>query len=122
MIPTTLTANPAAALAHLCQRWASQDTANAADVAAMRLAVAREFAAFRTQTPALRGWLFGSLVWGGFDKHSDIDIAVAGLSPADEVRLWTRLEIATGRAVDLLSLSTMPAPFAGRVTGSGIAL
>lgn len=122
MQPTHAAANPTAALAQLSTRWAQQSRASADDIAALRQIVARELADLRATSPTVRAWLFGALAWGGFDAQSDIDVAVSGVQPDVEVRLWLRLETATGRAVDLLNLATMPATFAARVTGSGIEL
>lgn len=52
-----------------------------------------------------RAILFGSVARGDVAADSDIDIAVEGLSPADYVRLWLRIEEAAGGvSFDLVEL------------------
>lgn len=70
----------------------------------------------------LRAWLIGSLAWGGFGAESDVDVVVEGLTPEQEVALWSALEGALAHAVDLLRLEDLEAAFQQRVRDEGLAL
>jgi predicted nucleotidyltransferase len=48
--------------------------------------------------------LFGSLARGIVDEHSDIDLAVEGLSPSDYFTALTRAEDLVGTVVDLVPI------------------
>jgi predicted nucleotidyltransferase len=52
--------------------------------------------------------LFGSEARGAARGTSDLDVAVAGPDPSELPALALRLERATGRSVDLLSLTNAP--------------
>ncbi len=67
-------------------------------------------------------WLFGSLAWGGFGPHSDVDLAVAGVPAGEQTALWSALERLLGRDVDLVDLSAAPETFAARIRAEGEAL
>lgn len=72
--------------------------------------------------PRVDAWLIGSLAWGGFGEHSDIDVVVRGASPSAA----TRLEIALTRDVrcstEVLRFEDLPASFRAHVEREGIAL
>ena len=61
-------------------RLAAQARADAEQIAAM----------LRSRFGAQRVLLFGSLVQGRFDATSDLDLAVAALSPTISSRLWRK--------------------------------
>ncbi len=91
-----------------------QEAARIADL------VRREAAA--ALVPGARAWLIGSLAWGGFGPHSDIDVVVEGLSSDRITTLEARLSESTGRPIEILVLSELSAPFRGRVRDEGIVL
>ena len=92
----------------------AQEAARIADL------VRREAAA--ALVPGARAWLIGSLAWGGFGPHSDIDVVVDGLSSDRITMLETRLSESTGRPIEMLVLGELSAPFRGRVRDEGVAL
>ena len=54
-------------------------------------------------------WLFGSLArTRGFHRRSDIDLAASGLPAQEFFRILSRLNAATGFAVDLVDLEACP--------------
>lgn len=68
-----------------------------------------------------KAWLIGSLAWGGFGEHSDIDLVLA----AADASLASRLELLLTREldvpVDLLRAEDLPASFRQRVEREGVA-
>jgi len=58
---------------------------------------------------AQRVVLFGSLVMGLYDAHSDIDLAVSGLSERQLAVLERELTLEAHTTVELANLDTMPA-------------
>ncbi|MBE3577901.1 MAG: nucleotidyltransferase domain-containing protein [Limnochordales bacterium] len=69
-----------------------------------------------------RVYLFGSLLSGRVNPHSDIDLAVEGLSPAVYYRAWARLERETDIPVDLVDLDRAAPALAQRVQREGVLL
>jgi predicted nucleotidyltransferase len=67
-----------------------------------------------------RCWLIGSLVWGGFDESSDVDIVIDGLNIEDHARIWAHLTRRLSRRVDLLRLEDLPEDFRSRVMTEGL--
>lgn len=67
----------------------------------------------------LRAWLIGSLAWGGFGAGSDVDVVAEGLTPEQEVALWSALQGALAHAVDLLRFEDLDAAFQARVRDEG---
>lgn len=67
-----------------------------------------------------RAWLIGSLAWGGFGERSDIDLVVERLGVDAATLLAEQLADATGRAVDVLVLDSLPASFRQRILDEGI--
>lgn len=66
--------------------------------------------------------LFGSAASGRQTFQSDIDVAVAGhraLSAAERMELVGQLAQATGRAVDLVDLTTASGPILNRALATG---
>lgn len=72
--------------------------------------------------PYAKAWLIGSLAWGGFGAHSDIDVVVRGVAPADATRLELALTRAVSWPVELLRFEELPASFGARVEREGIPL
>jgi len=69
-----------------------------------------------------RVYLFGSLLSGRVNPHSDIDLAVEGLSPAVYYRAWARLERETDIPVDLVDLDRAVPVLVERVRREGVLL
>lgn len=67
-------------------------------------------------------WLIGSLAWGGFGEHSDIDVVVRGLAPPEATRLELGLLRALGWTVEVLRFEELPTSFGERVLREGIVL
>jgi len=66
--------------------------------------------------------LFGSLAAGKVNQESDIDIAIKKkqpLSAEEKIELISQLALITGRAVDLVDLSTVGEPLLGQVLKYG---
>jgi predicted nucleotidyltransferase len=89
---------------------------------AVRIADLVRREAARALVPGARAWLIGSLAWGGFGPHSDIDVVVEGLSSDRITKLEMRLSESTGRPIEILVLGELPAAFRGRIQGEGIVL
>jgi predicted nucleotidyltransferase len=84
---------------------------------------AQVVALVRGQLPAgARAWLVGSLAWGGFGEHSDVDLVLDGVSGP----LATAIEIAVtkvaGVEVDLLAWYALSPSFQSRVQQEGLAI
>ncbi len=66
--------------------------------------------------------LFGSLATGKVRQESDIDIAIEkkqSLSAEEKIELISQLALITGRAVDLVDLSTVGEPILGQILKYG---
>ena len=63
--------------------------------------------------------VFGSLVRGGFDEQSDIDLAVAGLAPQDFFHAYAVLNDYSPFAVDLKPLEDLDPSFRAKVERTG---
>ncbi len=66
--------------------------------------------------------LFGSLATGKVRQKSDIDIAIEKkqpLSAEEKIELISQLALITGRAVDLVDLSTVGEPILGQILKHG---
>jgi predicted nucleotidyltransferase len=66
--------------------------------------------------------LFGSMATGNYNINSDIDLAVKkveSLSTNDKIHLIEKITQATGRAVDLIDLSTVGEPLLGQILKQG---
>lgn len=70
----------------------------------------------------LLGFTFGSLAQGTAGKDSDLDVAVAGLTPLqrdEKIALIEELAAACGRPVDLLDLNAVDGPVLGQIMRHG---
>lgn len=67
-------------------------------------------------------WLIGSLAWGGFGQHSDVDLVLRGCSPRDACRMEVALTSALRVPVEVLRLEELPASFRERIEREGIRL
>ncbi|MCA1767138.1 MAG: nucleotidyltransferase domain-containing protein, partial [Idiomarina sp.] len=66
--------------------------------------------------------LFGSMATGSFTKKSDIDLAIKKHRPItaqQKIELIEQIALLTGRAVDLVDLSTVGEPLLGQVLKYG---
>ena len=89
----------------------------------LRRAARRTGGGLRAEGAIDGAWLVGSLAWGGFGAHSDVDVVVRGSDPRAVGALWVRFleELgpdAEGR-VDLLRLEDLPRSFRDRVLAEG---
>lgn len=69
--------------------------------------------------PECRFWLIGSLRHGNLGPHSDVDLVVEGLEPAQERRLWSDLSSRLEVSVDLLRFEDLPDSFQERILREG---
>lgn len=72
--------------------------------------------------PGARAWLIGTLAWGSFGPHSDVDIVVSGLGADAPARLFSELTGRLGVHVDVLVLEELAEPFRQRVLQEGVRL
>jgi len=63
--------------------------------------------------------LFGSVARGALHDRSDVDVAVAGLSPAQETAAWDLLASTVGAPVDLVVLESAPESLRRRIESDG---
>ena len=66
--------------------------------------------------------LFGSMATGSYTEKSDIDLAVKKqrpISAQQKIKLIEQIALLTGRAVDLVDLSTVGEPLLGQVLKYG---
>ncbi|MBK8100042.1 MAG: nucleotidyltransferase domain-containing protein [Planctomycetes bacterium] len=109
-------------VATLRRRAAAKRSAAIAAARDVRAHLDRELAT--CLPPESTVWLIGSLAWGGFGEHSDIDLVVRGGSAAAawasdvEVRLTRRL----GVPVEILDFDQLPVSFRARVEREGVLL
>ncbi len=84
--------------------------------------IARVTAFLRQQEDINLAILFGSLSTGNVHQESDIDIAIEKkqpLSAEEKIELISQLALLTGRAVDLVDLSTAGEPILGQILKHG---
>lgn len=67
-----------------------------------------------------RGWLIGSVAWGGFGERSDVDLVLSGVTGVEATRIEDAVARATGVEVDLLDFDALPPAFQERVTSEGL--
>ncbi len=70
--------------------------------------------------PGTRAWLIGSLAWGGFGDHSDVDLVLRGADPAFASRLEMLLTRELDVPVEVLRIEDLPASFRERVERDGV--
>ncbi|MBK6846149.1 MAG: hypothetical protein IPG96_00905 [Proteobacteria bacterium] len=76
----------------------------------------------RVVPPQSRVWLIGSLAWGGFGEHSDVDLVVENLPSELMLALERAIVAAADARVDLLELGALPEGFRQRVETEGVLL
>jgi predicted nucleotidyltransferase len=72
--------------------------------------------------PGGRAWLIGSLAWGGFGAHSDVDLVLADVDGPRATAIEIAVCKAVGVEVDLLILKDLPQSFRERVEREGMAI
>jgi predicted nucleotidyltransferase len=74
----------------------------------------------RAQGSIERAWVIGSVAWGGFGAHSDIDVVVDA-APGDALvqRIEEAIGARTKRNVDVLFLRALPEAFRRCVLAEG---
>lgn len=71
---------------------------------------------------ARRIWLFGSLAWGGIHPHSDVDLAVEGMSGVSADRLMAELWEVLGARVEVVAMEQAPPSLRDRILADGLIL
>lgn len=105
-------------VATLLRRAAAQRQAREAQALLVR---ERLFALLRCELPhGVRAWLIGSLAFGGFGAHSDVDLVIAGADAALALRLELLLTAALAVPVEVLRFEELPASFRERVEREGV--
>lgn len=66
--------------------------------------------------------IFGSFVDGSFNEHSDIDIAVSGISPIEFFRAVVEVPDIVGHRVDLVFLGHIPKELESIIRSEGDAV
>lgn len=89
---------------------------------ALRGELGPSLARLRGQGVVRRCWLIGSLAWGGYGAHSDVDLVLEGCPRERWAAVWQALSTELGTRLDLLRVEDLPADFAGRVRQEGIEL
>jgi predicted nucleotidyltransferase len=75
----------------------------------------------RTSLPAgVEARLIGSLAWGGFGEHSDIDLVLRGADSSLASRLELQLTRELEVPVEVLRIEELPASFRERVEREGV--
>lgn len=81
----------------------------------------RVAAAVRAELGGTAGaWLIGSLAWGGFGAHSDIDLVLQGGDPEVAARVERAAARAGGVEVEVLLWEELPRPFQRRIEEEGV--
>ena len=108
----------------LRQRPIRKTAADAALEDRLRRRVRETAAVLKTRFGARRVVLFGSLVHGGwFGPHSDVDLAIEGLTAKAFWDAWRTAEEAIGeRAVDLVEIENAREPVRRAIERHGIEL
>ena len=70
--------------------------------------------------PGTKAWLIGSLAWGGFGEHSDVDLVLLGADSPSASRLEMSLTRDLAVPVEVLRAEELPASFRARVEQDGI--
>lgn len=68
-----------------------------------------------------RAWLIGSLAWGGFGEHSDVDLVLHGADSEFASRLEMLLTRELDVPVEVLRFEDLPATFRQRIEREGVA-
>lgn len=68
----------------------------------------------------LRGWLIGSLAWGGFGERSDVDLVLEAATSERAIALELELARTLRVPADVLAIEELPSDFAARVRREGI--
>jgi predicted nucleotidyltransferase len=84
---------------------------------------ARVVTLVRSMLPeSCRGWLIGSLAWGGFGPRSDVDLVLEGVAGEAALRIECSVAEAADSEVDLIDFELLPASLRERVLREGIAI
>jgi predicted nucleotidyltransferase len=67
-------------------------------------------------------WLIGSLAWGEFGEHSDVDLVFSAVDRALLLQVENEVARATGAPVDVLELHQLPSSFRDRILQTGLKL
>lgn len=113
-------ADPKVAAQHLMRRAQERRRVREAH-AAEALRTVRQEVAPRLAGDA-RAWVVGSLAWGGYGTHSDVDVVVHGVAPRDLTAIEAALAERLGAPVDILILDDLPTDFQARVEAEGVPL
>ncbi len=70
--------------------------------------------------PAAEAYLVGSLAWGGFGPHSDVDLVVRGVEQKCALHLERIAAEIAAAELDLLDFDELPASFRERAVSEGV--
>lgn len=70
--------------------------------------------------PGTRAWLIGSLAWGGFGDHSDVDLVLGDVDSSFASQLELLLTRELDVPVEVLRLEDLPATFRDRIEREGL--
>jgi len=90
-------------------KLATPSPASVARAVHLRLRARLAAEALHRSWPQSRVRVFGSVARGACHAHSDLDLVIDGLPPADADRAWTIAEAAVDVPVDLLRYEACPA-------------
>lgn len=110
------------ALAHLERREAQRALALAALRRDLMAAAGRAAEALARRSAVTRVIVFGSVATQSADEHSDLDLAVAGLSDRDYFSASADAVEAAGMEVDLVQLEQAPASLRQVIERDGVTL
>jgi predicted nucleotidyltransferase len=72
--------------------------------------------------PPAQMWLIGSLAWGEFGEHSDVDLVFSGVDRALVLQVENEVARTLGTPVDVLELQQLPNSFRDRILQTGLKL
>jgi predicted nucleotidyltransferase len=117
---------------HWLQLCAAETDALERRRALLRQAARAVAADLRQRWPGLALWLFGSVLGPGLHGDSDLDLAVAGLPPAELLEALSQAEACAAAALerlgaapvvlDLVRLEALPPHWQARIRAEGEAL
>ena len=86
----------------------------------LALKLAEEACLFLCRLGAKESFIFGSLITGNFQEHSDIDIGVLGLPPEHIYKVESKIEeILGGMRFDLVYMENAPAYLVEKIREKG---
>ena len=117
-----MTVDPADLARELVRRRKVERDMDDRRAARLRSVVGVEAAAIVGNLQARRAWLIGSLAWGEFGEHIDVDLVFSEVDRALLLQVEIEVARATGAPVDVLELHQLPSSFRDRIVQTGLKL